>query len=113
MTEERYRYTRESPSGRPVGLKSTEGDVMASVECTTPPKKQSYLTKYDRFTIAKFHIDGVGIGILLTVWAINVLKSGIWLVSAFSFIIMGVIALGAIKKGKYLDTLVEPGECDS
>ena len=76
----------------------------------TEEEKQPYLTKADRFTIAKFHIDGVGIGILLTVWAMNVFNSGTWLVSALSFIIMVVIVFGAIKTGKYLDTLVEPEE---
>ena len=95
MSEGQYRFLHSAPRGRPTGVKVHEQE------------KQSYLTKYDRFIIAKFHIDGAGIGILLTVWSMNVFNSGVWLVSALSFIIMVVIAFGAIKKGKYLDTLVE------
>lgn len=74
----------------------------------TEEEKQSYLTKADRFLIEKYQIDGIGIGVCITVLLINFFDGGSWGVFAFGVIMLVMIVFGTIKKTNQFDTFVEP-----
>ena len=71
-------------------------------------KKQSYLTKADRFLIEKYQIDGIGIGVCIAVLLMNFIDGGSWGVFAFGVIVLAMIVFGTIKKTNQFDTFVEP-----
>ena len=76
-------------------------------------EKQSYLTEDDRFLIAKYHIDGIGVGVCVLVLLMNIVNDGTWLVFGIGVVVLVMIAFGVIKKTKYFDSLVETKEDDS